>query len=564
LGQSYYALKDFRQSLTYLKAVESRSSDTSQVEEARLLISRVEHDSGNPEGSLAVLRKLIRESGNRDVTAEAYLLRGNIFLGQGELTLALSQWQKSLLVAGGGEGSLPLYREMAQVLQESVTEEKLLFLARETPRKFPGDLSLYIIGKQAWEHGELIQASRIFDKFSSFFPGHPLLQEIESYLEQGTHIQSLSSVKLGCVIPLSGPYKEIGKQVLQGVRLSVDKLNAMFREEKVELVVRDSGGDSAQARKAVRELTLDPDVVSIIGPLTSRSVMESAMVAEDARLPLIAPAATAEGIGEMGRYIFRNAMTNAAQAKSIAYYAVEQLGLSSFAVLYPEDYYGRELNNFFIEEVTALGGEVLCSVSYERGAVDYGRQIRELIRKDMEWILARNEDIIQIGGYTMEEWFENYFPSFDAVYLPGYAEDAGLIVPQLAYYNIDSVQLLGSHYWNSMELIRRGEHYVEGSVFTDGFYAASGHTDIIEFVTGYRKAYGEEPTLFSAQAYDASEMILQVLYQGGRTREDIRKGLLAHQNFPGASGLSRVLESGEMEKELFLIQVEDERFKQIN
>lgn len=564
LAKTLFALDEIQESRRYAKQVRRDFPGTEEEEGARLLLSRIAYREGDREKTLAQLRALLREARSQDVLTSGYLLRGRIFLERGDLTLGFSQWKKSLLLAGAQGESIPLYEEMVEVLDDSVTEETLVRLARETPGGFPGDIALFAMGKRAWEGGEPVRASQIFEKFSDLFPGHLLLQEAQRYRNRGAHIASLAGARIGCIVPLSGPFKEIGEQLLQGVHLSVDRLNAMFLEEKVELIVKDSGGDAGRAATAIQELAEDAGVVAVIGPVISRSVVACAMVAEDAGLPMITPTATAEGIAEMGRYIFRNAMTNQAQARTIAHFAIEQLGLRSFVVLYPDDYYGRELHDLFLEEAAELGGEVIASASYTRGSADFGPQIREIVQKDIEGILSRNADMIQPDQKSMEEWKENYFPSFDAVYLPGYAEDVGLMAPQLVYYNIEAVQLLGSHYWNSMELIRRGERYVEGGVFTDGFFVNSPHTDIAQFVSGYRQVYGEEPTLFSAQAYDVAEMILQVLYAGGRSREDIRKGLLAQKNFPGVSGLTSVTSSGEMEKKLFLIRVEDGTFKQIN
>jgi ABC-type branched-subunit amino acid transport system substrate-binding protein len=329
------------------------------------------------------------------------------------------------------------------------------------------------------------------------------------------------------------------------------------------LRVQDSAGDSLRARDETYGLALDPNVIALIGPLTSREVVAAATIAEDYHLPLITSAATAAGIPNLGRFILRNAMTSASQATTIGRYAVEVLNLQSFAILYPDNPYGTELADAFAREVTTLGGTVICRAPYKRGAVDFGPEIRMVIASDPQGQLYTDADLTE-SRTARRKLLNDYSPGFDAIYLPGYAEDVGLLVPQLAYYNIDAVQVLGSHNWESIELIRRGEHFVNGAIFTHGFFVDSPHTDIAEFVAAYRRAYGEQPTLFSAQAYDSMEMILSSLLQGARSRKEILDGILSLQNFPGVSGLTRVLPNGEMEKKLFLIQVEGGSFKQIN
>jgi len=563
-GRSYYSLREPEKARRIFEALMESIPGTPEAAQAKLLTARIAVDSNQEEEALALLRSLLRETQDREVMAHSYLLRGEIFLQRDDSELALSQFKKALFLVGEGPAGRTVYEEMAGAMERSLPDDLLRRIVQESPENFPGNVALYVTGHRAWREGDYVRASQIFKEFVERFPTHPLRDTADHFVAQEGNIESLQNLRIGCIVPQNGPLKGIGNQVLQGVRLSLDNFNTMLGEEKVSLVVNDSKGDPHRAASAMISLARNPDVVAVIGPVTSRAVLETAMTAEEYSLPLITPTASAEGIGELGREIFRNAMTNEGQARTIARYAVEQRDLHFFAVLYPDDYYGMELAKLFEEEVMDLGGEVFCRIPYKRGAVDFGPEIRQIVDADIAGILSRNFDMIDLNEYPMEEWRENYFPSFDALYLPGYAEDVGLIAPQLAYYNIEKVQLLGSHNWNSPELTHRGERFVEEAVFTDGFFVETTHTDIAEFVQAYRHAYGEEPTLFAAQAYDAAEMILQVLFQGGRSREDIRKGLGTFWNYPGVSGLTRVLPDGEMEKELFLIQVHKGSFEQIN
>jgi len=563
-GRSYYFLHEPDKARRILQALMESTPGASEAGQAKLLTAKIAVESNRDEEALALLRSLLRTAKDRELSARGYLLRGEIFLHRDDPELALSQFKKAVFLVGTGPTGRTIYDEMADAMGRSLTDDQLRQMRREAPGEFPGGVALYVMGKRAWKKGNYFRASRIFKNFIERFPGHPLRDEADRFVVQEGNLESIRNLRIGCIVPQSGPLKGVGRQVLQGVRLSLDNFNTLFGEEKVSLAVRDSKGDPRRAASEMTSLAKDPNVVSVIGPVTSRSVVEASTVADKNGLPMITPTATAEGIGDLGKEVFRNAMTNEAQARTIARFAVAQRDLHSFAVLYPDDNYGRELAKLFEEEVNNLGGEVFCRISYPRGAVDFGPEIRKIVDADIAGILSRYSDMIDLTEYPMEEWHKNYYPSFDALYMPGYADDVGLIAPQLAFYNIEHVQLLGSHNWDSPELIHRGERFVEGAVFTDGFFAGSNHTDIAEFVQAYRHAYGEEPTLFTAQAYDAAEMILQALFRGGRTRDDIRQGLESFRNYPGISGLTRVLPNGEMEKELFLIQVHKGSLEQIN
>ncbi len=565
LGETLLRLNDLRGAQKNLQTLIARFPGSEEAAHARIHIAGAEFRSGDESGALAMLRKVIRESESSEVTAQAYLLRGTIFLHRGDTSLAVSQFQKGLLALGDGVENLDYYRAIVQALSEQTANETLQRMANEDRIAFPADVALFVLGQRAWKSGDTVAAARIFEQFAELFSRHPLLGDIQEYRRQGADLLSLAAVHIGCILPLSGPLKDVGNEVRQGVQLSVDRFNAGFGEQKVLLIVRDSTSDPQHARDQMEALARDPGVIAVVGPVTSRAVVEASAVAEAYGLPLVTPTATAEWIDELGEYVFRNAMTSGSQARSMANFALREMNLRSFAVLYPEDHYGTELAGIFVDEVSARGGEILCSIPYQRGSADYGEQIRQIIETDLQRDPERHARVFSnTRNRETSRVLKDYYPGFDALYLPGYAEDVGLIAPQLAYYNAYPLQLLGSHKWESVELTRRGEQYVEGGIFTTGFFAASPHTDIAEFVAAFRRLYGENPTLFSAQAYDSVEMLLQVLVRGGRSRADMQRGLLGMAQFPGVSGLTRMLPPGKMVKELFLIQVEEGFFKQIN
>ncbi len=565
LGETFLRLNDLGAAQRTLHALRTRFPGSEEAAHAGILVAEAAFRRGNQAQALALLREVIGKSRSSEVTAQAYLLRGKIFLQRGDASLALSQFKKGLLALGDGVEKLGFYRGIVETLSEQTPNETLQRMANAGRTAFPADVSLFVLGQRAWRSGDTVTAARIFEQFAQRFPGHPLLGDIQEYRRQGADLLSLAAVHIGCILPLSGPLMDVGNEVRQGVQLSVDRFNAGFGEQKVRLLVRDSRSDPQSARDHMEALARDPGVIAVVGPVTSRAVVEASAVAETYGLPLISPTATAEWIDQLGEYVFRNAMTSGSQARSIANFALREMNLRSFAVLYPDDHYGTELADIFAEEIGARGGDILCRIPYPRGSADYGEQIRAIIDADLQRDPARHAALqSNTGAHESTRVLKDYHPGFDALYLPGYAEDVGLIAPQLAYYNAYPVQLLGSHKWESLELTRRGEQYVDGGIFTAGFFAASPHTDIAEFVAAYRRLYGDNPTLFSAQAYDAVEMILQVLVRGGRSRSEMQRGLLAMAHFPGVSGLTRMLPTGKMVKELFLIQIEQGFFKQIN
>ena len=101
------------------------------------------------------------------------------------------------------------------------------------------------------------------------------------------------------LLPLSGNYASYGESSRRGVELA-------FAESGIELVVRDTQGESHLARAAVDELAADPSVVAVIGPLRSKVAQAVTPRAERAGLPLVS---LAQRKSISGRYVLQTAMT---------------------------------------------------------------------------------------------------------------------------------------------------------------------------------------------------------------------------------------------------------------
>ena len=129
---------------------------------------------------------------------------------------------------------------------------------------------------------------------------------------------------------------------------------------------------------------------------------------------------------------------------------------------------------------------------------------------------------------------------------------------------MNSLTLLGSSLWHSDKLLAWGGSYLEGSVFVDGFFAESPWPQVAEFVAGFKKAFGEEPDILSAQAYDAASIILDLIESGVREREAMRDAMLRVEEYPGVSGYTTIQPTGESKKELFVLTVKEGKLVQIN
>ncbi|MBF8250460.1 MAG: Peripla BP 6 protein [Deltaproteobacteria bacterium] len=365
-------------------------------------------------------------------------------------------------------------------------------------------------------------------------------------------LQAAEAVSVGVVLPLSGKFGAFGNKALQGVELALEKHNSTEAGKKrpVRLLIKDSKGMPKMAEKAVSELNTE-GVDVIIGPILATTADAAAKKAQELKIPIITMTQK-EGITGIGGWVFRNGMTNAAQIKGLVDYASRQ-GVKKAAILYPDNLFGRELTIVFTAEMVKLGGEVVASKDYKEGQTDFGLEIKalvgpEFLEKMKVYTEEREKEFKEAGKSKAKptpptseiepvEEMERPMPDFDAVFIPDYADRVGLIVPQLAFYDVRDVKLLGISGWNSPKLINMAGDFLSDDVMiVDGFFSGSPRPQVIDFVGAYRKTFGEEPGIVEALAYDTMGIVLSVIPEGGDSRDGIKKTILKIKDYQGVSG----------------------------
>jgi len=344
-------------------------------------------------------------------------------------------------------------------------------------------------------------------------------------------------IKVGVVLPISGRASYFGRQVLSGMQTAVNVLKENDKSSwaDVTLVVEDSQGESDVAGKAVAKLTADPDIKVILGPILSKTAIAAAEAAEQARVPIITMTNKDE-ICQGYNYVFRNFITSSHQAKALYLYATKYRNVFRFAILYPNNAYGKSMADSFASLLKDEENTLVAMVSYPENATDFKSQIAQL----------------KGAG------------DFEALFIPDSADTVALLAPQLVFYNVSKVILLLPSSCNNDELARKASKYITDSVIVDGFFARSADPVISRFATEYRSQTGQDPTLLSAIGYDSVNLVEDVVRRGGGADRDIFcRVLRATRNFDGVTGETDFLESGDVHKKLFLLRVGQDAIEEL-
>ncbi|HHV71233.1 MAG TPA: ABC transporter substrate-binding protein [Clostridia bacterium] len=355
--------------------------------------------------------------------------------------------------------------------------------------------------------------------------------------QQGeTSKQDEETIKIGTVGPLSGDTATYGVSTKNGVEIAIEEINNSggINGKKITLIPQDSKGDQAEAANATQKLISQDNVSAIIGAVLSSETLAAAPIANDAGIPMISSSATAPGVPDVGPFIFRNCIADQVQAAQLAEYAVKELNLDKFAVLYTKNDYGEALKDTFVETLKSLDKEPLVVESYVDGDNDFSAQITK--------IAAQKPQAIYVGGYYTE-----------AAKIAQQAKQKGL-----------EVIFLGGDGFYSPKLLELGGDAVEGVIFTAGFYDKDPDENVQKFVAAYKAKFNEDPDMFAAQAYDAAMILIEAIKKAGTTDPAaIQAELAKTKDFPGITGKTSFTENGDAVKDILILKVENGAFKRI-
>lgn len=528
--------------------------------------------------------------------APIYLVIADAYAAMGAASDAARYQYRALLSASDEDEKIAWDKFKASAEQLNAEDIQQL-VAQVTDQRAMG-LLLYRLGMAFILEEKYDDALDVLEAFVEKFPEHPDYQDASDMILSLTERSRFTPFTIGCVLPLSGSYALFGQRALDGIELALSRFGKTGSGLPFRILVKDSRSDPGTCETAVDELD-QQNVGAILGPMAVSEI--AAASAQSKGIPIFV-FTQRDGVPDIGPYVFRNFITPQMQVQSLVSYAVEELGVSRFAILYPDEKYGRRYMNLFWDQVIGQGRVVSGVESYDPEGTDFAEPIKKLAgifydvpedltatslpaplpielafltdhsvsgRRRIDDSVAAltgiplDRDAIDALGRRNLDREDQWDPQvdFDAVFIPDAPKKAGLVIPQLTYYDIRDVYLLGTNLWNSQTLLDMSGEYMKKTLITDGFFAQSQAENIKDFVAVFRDTYERVPGIIEAAAYDSALMILQTLRQTATdSRRDLKQALLQINEFEGVSGRTRFEPNGEAQKTLQMLRIERGRF----
>jgi len=356
-------------------------------------------------------------------------------------------------------------------------------------------------------------------------------------------IVSSNSIKIALLLPLSGFNEKIAKEIKVGIDFAVEKFNSQ-NNVKLEILLNDYGEDISSALIALKSSAQDKSIIGVYGPIENDFSAACAVISAYERLPVFSPTATGNKLTQLSPYFYQLDNSTATQAKSIAQFAIDSLGVKRFATIAPIENQFVALVSKFVETCENNGAEVVAQEWYYPGEQDFYQKFMKLKRKGLKLIFADSlflddpdyseteiDSLYKLYIEAEVEKNEENFTKVDSadipvksiqgLFVPIYREDLQFIAPQIAYSNIQA-QVFGNVDWYNFEELKKNKNYIDGIIFSTDGYLNEEDWDFRKFRNDFRNKNKKTPTKYNLIGYDTFSYILQYLnnLQSPVTREE--------------------------------------------
>lgn len=341
-------------------------------------------------------------------------------------------------------------------------------------------------------------------------------------------------ILVGAALSLTGAQASFGTMTKNGIELAIKEINADggILGRKVKLIALDDQSKPEEAATIVTRLVTQDKVTALISDVASSISLAMGPIAQSYKVPMVSPSSTNPKVTQIGDYIFRVCFIDPFQGTVMAKFAHESLKLKNVAVLRDiKNDYSMGLADYFTKTFTSLGGVIAQDQSYSEGDVDFKSQLTS--------IKAKNPD---------------------AIFVPGYYTEVGLIARQAREVGLD-VPLLGGDGWDSSKLVEIGGDAMNGNYFSNHYSPDDPSPVSQKFLAEYQKAYGVLPDSMSVTGYDAMLVLADAITRAGSTdQKSIRDALAVTKSFPGASGTITIDGNRDATKSAVVLQIQQGKF----
>lgn len=320
------------------------------------------------------------------------------------------------------------------------------------------------------------------------------------------------TVKIGMLVPLTGPAAADGASALGSVQIALDQVNAAggVLGKQVELIYYDDRGDTKDAVALAHKIIEQDKIAAFVAGSYSLPTRSVAPIFQEEEVPLVAAYAIHPDVTKAGDFCFRNGFLGLVEGKAAGYAAHKLLGGKRVALLTSDNDFGQTLVQGFKQYQAKFAPdlEIVSEQTYPVSEKDY--------KPYLSRIKELNPDVIFASGY--------YFQT-------------GPMLRQARELGIGT-KIIGEEGADSPKLMEIAGENAEGFYIVTNFDRDDPRPVVQDFLKEYRARHKIEPDMVGASAYDAFMIIVEAIKTAGSTDgRKIRDAIAALKDYNGLTGL---------------------------
>jgi len=324
-------------------------------------------------------------------------------------------------------------------------------------------------------------------------------------------------IRIGAIFAVTGPAANLGLPESRTLQMLVDQANASggVLGSRIELILRDSQGNTEKAVSFAKQLVEENQVLAIIGPTTSGESMALKGYADENEQILISCAAAATIVNPVAKWVFKVPQMDSFAAQAI-FTTMKKLGLSRIGVVVSNTGFGQGGKTQLEKLAPQNGISVAITEVYDSTATDLTAVLAKVKAQKVQAVV---------------NWS---------------VEPAQSLVPKNMKQMGFDVPLFQSHGFGNIAFVTAAGKAADGIIFPAGRLLVADTLPINhpqkQVLTAYKKAYetkfGNEVSTFGGHAYDAFLILTEAIRKAGSTDKfKVRDAIEGLKGVVGTAGV---------------------------
>ena len=193
--------------------------------------------------------------------------------------------------------------------------------------------------------------------------------------------QSKDPFRIGCPLPLTGPFAALAGDMQRGGQLATDELNAKggILGRKVEVLFRDDQLKPAVGAQRTKELIENEKVVAIVGGLAAHVQMAINEQTKKSKVLFVSTSQSDEisAKPDTSPITFHEALNPTITSRAVGNWVAQNLG-KKWWIVYADYAWGKQNNAVLTETLKKNGGTLLGTTPYPLGSAEFSAHLPKI------------------------------------------------------------------------------------------------------------------------------------------------------------------------------------------